>query len=184
MIICVCGKSASGKTTLCQDIQKIQPNSVHIDVDNISHQVLEIKEVQESLANTFGKEVVVNHKVNRQKLGNIVFNSQQQMERLTLITWKYMEQIIDNYIKKYSDKLIIFDWLLLPKTKYFEQSNYKILLEIPFEERLKRALKRDNISEEAFRLREKASLTYDKEGFDLVINSLENKKNFRKLMRL
>ena len=37
----------------------------------------------------------------------------------------------------------------------------KILLDIPYEIRKKRAMKRDNITEEAFDLREQASINFD-----------------------
>ena len=37
MIICICGKSGSGKSTIAKKIQEERPNSIHIDIDKISH---------------------------------------------------------------------------------------------------------------------------------------------------
>ena len=45
----------------------------------------------------------------------------------------------------------------------------KILLDIPYEIRKQRAMLRDNITEEAFDLREKASIDYEADKFDHVI---------------
>ena len=46
----------------------------------------------------------------------------------------------------------------------------KILLNIPYEIRRERAIKRDNITIEEFDLREKASINYNVDDFDIVIN--------------
>ena len=81
-----------------------------------------------------------------------------------------MEIEIDNFIKKNEDKIIILDWQLLPKTKYFNMCKIKILLNIPYEIRRERAIKRDNITVEEFDLREKASINYNVDDFDIVIN--------------
>ena len=45
----------------------------------------------------------------------------------------------------------------------------KILMETPYEIRKARVLKRDNITEEYFEKREKASMEYDKTEMDEVI---------------
>ena len=68
-----------------------------------------------------------------------------------------------------NDKKVILDWLLLANTRYFDMCDLKILLDIPYEIRKHRAMLRDNITEEAFQLREKASIDYDADKFDHVI---------------
>ena len=59
----------------------------------------------------------------------------------------------------------------MPNTKYFKICDIKILLDIPYEERKQRALKRDNISDYEFDLREKASIDYSNEIFDYVVKT-------------
>ena len=39
------------------------------------------------------------------------------MNKLTDITWKYMQIEIDNFLNINKDKIIIIDWLLLPNSK-------------------------------------------------------------------
>lgn len=170
MIISICGKSGSGKSTLAKKIIEERKNAIHIDIDKIAHQVLTIPEVKQQLEEQF-KDVLTNNEVDRKKLGPIVFSSQENMDILAQITWPYMEQEIDRIINKNKDKIIILDYLLLPKTKYFEQSDIKILLDIPKEVRKERIVKRDNISEDKFNLRDSSSIEYDKEKFDYVISS-------------
>ena len=93
-----------------------------------------------------------------------------------------MQIEIDKFIEENKNKTIILDWLLLPITKYFEYCDIKILLDIPYEIRKQRAMLRDNITEEAFDLREKASIELDREQFDFVLES-NNKEEIRKLVK-
>jgi len=170
MIICICGKSGSGKSTLAKKIIEERKNVIHIDIDKIAHQVLTIPIVKQQLQEQF-KDVLTDNEVDRKKLGPIVFSSTKNMDILTQITWPHMEQEIDRIISENKDKIIILDYLLLPKTKYFEQSDLKILLDIPKDIRKQRILKRDNITEDKFDLRDSSSIDYAKDEFDFIISS-------------
>ena len=170
MIISICGKSGSGKSTLAKRIIEERKNVIHIDIDKIAHQVLTIPKVKQQLQEQF-KDVLTDNEVDRKKLGPIVFSSTKNMDILTQITWPHMEQEIDRIISENKDKIIILDYLLLPKTKYFEQSDLKILLDIPKDIRKQRILKRDNITEDKFDLRDSSSIEYDKDEFDFIISS-------------
>ena len=182
MIIGICGKSGSGKSTLARNIKELSSKKVvHLDIDKVGHNALTYDEAKEELVKTFGKDVLNNNIVDRKKLGDIVFNSRDEMSKLTDITWKYMQLEINRFLIDNKDKVIILDWLLLPKTDYFDKCDIKILLDIPYEIRKMRAIKRDNISSEAFNLREKASIDYDKTKFDYVLENTEY-ENVRKLV--
>ena len=170
MIISICGKSGSGKSTLAKKIIEERKNVIHINIDKIAHQVLTIPIVKQQLQEQF-KDVLTDNEVDRKKLGPIVFSSTKNMDILTQVTWPHMEQEIDRIISENKDKIIILDYLLLPKTKYFEQSDLKILLDIPKDIRKQRILKRDNITEDTFDLRDSSSIEYDKDEFDFIISS-------------
>ena len=173
MIIGICGKSGSGKSTLAHELERVYGyNAAYLDIDKVGHKVLENNEIKEKLCKTFGKDVIENGKISRKKLGEIVFAKREEMDKLSEITWKYMEIEIDKFIKNNSndmtDKIVILDWLLLPITKFYNMCDMKILVELDYEERKKRAMLRDNITEEEFDLRESASIEYNKEDFDIV----------------
>ncbi len=172
MIIGICGKSGSGKSTLSnQIIQLTNKEAIHLDIDKIGHSVLLLPEVKVELINSFGESIIKDNIVDRKKLGEIVFNSRNKMNRLSDVVWKYMQIEIDDFLEFNKDKIVILDWLLLPISKYFDMCDIKILLDIPYDVRKYRAIKRDNISEEAFDLREKASINFNKSIFDYVLKT-------------
>lgn len=164
MIIGICGKSGSGKSTLARKLANIVNNAVYLDVDTIGHNALELPEIKEEICKTFGLE-----KVDRKALGDIVFNNRDEMDKLTDITWKHMQVEINNFLEANEDKNIILDWILLPKTQYFDMCDVKILVNVPYEVRKARAMARDNITSEKFDLREKASIDYNKKDFNYIV---------------
>lgn len=138
MIIGICGKWGSGKTTLAnQIIENLPTKATHLDIDKVGHKVLSFPEVKEELKNSFGKSIINLGQIDRKKLGEIVFTSRKEMNKLTEITWKYMQMEIDDYLGENKDKVVILDWLLLPHTKYFDMCDMNILLDIPYEVRKK-----------------------------------------------
>lgn len=177
MILGICGKSGSGKTTLSKKIIELSDKQVvHLDIDKIGHFVLTKEEVKEELVRQFGEKILNNDSIDRKKLGEIVFNSRKEMKKLEEITWKNMQIEIDRFLEENKDNVIILDWLLLYKTKYFNLCDIKVLLDVPYEERKKRAMKRDSITEEAFDLREKSSIDFNKDDFDYVIKENDEGK--------
>lgn len=183
MIIGISGKSGSGKSTLARKIiNKSNNKAIHLDIDKIGHSVLLLPEVKEELIKSFGESIIQKNNIDRKKLGEIVFASRKEMNKLSDITWKYMQIEIDNFLNIHKNKIIILDWLLLPITKYFAMCNIKILLDIPYDVRKQRAMKRDNITKEAFDLREKASINFDESVFDYVIKD-DNNEIIKRLVK-
>ncbi len=175
MIIGICGKSGCGKSTLANKMIELTNNrAIHLDIDKVGHNVLLLPEVQQKLIKSFGESIIKENIVDRKRLGEIVFDSRNEMSELSDITWKHMQIEIDNFLNVNKDKIIILDWLLLSISKYFNMCDIKILLDIPYEVRKQRAMKRDGITKEAFDLREKASISFDESAFDYVIKENDN----------
>lgn len=183
MIIGICGKSGSGKSTLAEEIIKeLNKQVLHLDIDKIGHEVLLFPEVKRELINSFGIEILKDNNVDRKKIAERVFDSRKEMDKLSSITWKYIEQEIDKYLIINKDKIVILDWILLPIVKYFNICDIKILLDIPYEIRKERAMKRDNIRKTDFDLREKASINFNPNDFDYVLKN-NDKKNITRMVK-
>lgn len=183
MIVCICGKSGSGKSTIAKLIMEKKPNSIHVDIDKIGHKSHNDEILKQKLVNTFGNDILTNNNIDRKKLGKIVFSDKLEMKKLEDITWKYMEQEIDSIIDNNKDKIIILDWLLLPKTKYFDNCDLRILVNTPYEIRKERVLKRDSITEEQFKLRDNSSIEYDKNKFEYVFENNDIKRTKKKVLK-
>lgn len=89
---------------------------------------------------------------------------------------------IDKFSYLHKDKIIILDRILLSISKYFDMCDIKILLDIPYEVRKQRAMKRAGIKEEAFDLREKASIGFDENSFDYILKS-NDRQMIKKLVK-
>lgn len=170
MIIGICGKSGSGKTTISNYLKEIyQEDVVVVDIDKIGHKSYSNEEVRKKIIDQFSDKVLTNNEVDRKKLAPIVFNSKDNMHILEEITWGYMKKEIDQIIDDNNQKIIVLDWLLLPYTDYYNMCDLKILLDIPFEIRKERVLKRDKIAEEYFLERDNNAPNYKKEDFDIIL---------------
>lgn len=176
MLICLSGKSGSGKSYVSSLFSSYSNNFLSIDIDTISHIVINYKEVADKLVQAFGKIIWKNEEIDRKALGKIVFNSKEKMQQLEDITWPVMEVEIDKIIKSNPNKIILLDWQLLPKTKYFKECDIKILVTAPLQIRMKRAMERDSITEEKFLERENAFLLVNESDFDYVILNLDKEK--------
>lgn len=175
MLITITGASGSGKSFIANYLTTINKNIVHLNIDLVGHEVIETEEIKRKIVEHFHLDTQ-NNQIDRKALGEIVFNNQEKMQELSNLTWQYMEKKIDEYIKDNQNKIIILDWILIPKTKYFNDSNINILVKATLEERTKRAMIRDNITVSKFEEREKATLDFDESKFDYVIDNDSQEK--------
>ncbi len=180
MIITFTGKSCSGKSSLAKYLNLLDNMSTYISIDEIGHKVMTFEEIRKEVSKRLNIPL---EELNRKNLADVVFNDPEKMEILTNITWGKMQEIIDDIIFQNSGKNIILDWALIPKSKYFEMADYNVLVNVPFEERLRRALERDNISKERFMERESASLDYNPSQFNIVIENTDFAKAKEEVLR-
>jgi len=107
-IIGLTGGIASGKSTV-SNILKFMGFNV-IDADVISREVVEIgKPAYFEIIEHFGRDIIdEDGNINRKKLGSIIFNDDNEREKLNLIVHPYIFAAIKDYIEKDSESKIIF----------------------------------------------------------------------------
>lgn len=174
MIIGITGKSGSGKNYFAENLMRLNENIVHIDIDLIGHNVFEIYEIKQNIIKCFGDNILTNNKIDRKKLADIVFNSRHEHQKLSDITWDYMQKEIDEIISDKSNDYIL-NWILLPHTKYFKMCDVKYLIERNDEDRVNAILKRDKISIDKIQERDNNSIAYNHNDFNFVINNIRRK---------
>ena len=169
-IIGITGKSGSGKSILAQMlVEELQCEAINID--KIGHKATSDKKISSKLCEIFGNEILgENNQIDRKKLGAIVFSDKEKMDVLTNITWGYMQEILDDILKK-EPEIIVLEWALLPISKYWEKCNLKILMKSEDSIRKNKVMERDKISEEYFLKREANSLEYSKFEYDDIFEN-------------
>lgn len=170
-IIGITGKSGSGKSTLATALaKKLKCDSINID--KIGHKATDDEKIRRKLCAFYGKEILgENNKIDRKKLGNIVFSNPQKMDVLTEITWGYMQEILDGILQK-QPPIIILEWALLPvDDKYWKKCDTKILMQADNVQRKHKVIERDQISEEYFLKRDAGSIDYEPFEFDYIFQN-------------
>ena len=99
-----------------------------------------------------------NGKVDRKKVGEIVFSNREEMNTLAACAWEYMKNSINKILE--DNKNVVLDWVLLPETHYWDSCNYTILMTSDDETRIKRVMERDNITREYCLKRDDSSPNY------------------------
>ena len=165
MLIGITGPQGSGKSIVSDYIgEYLGCNVIH--VDELAHEVLDINLYNEVLGwfNLPAEKVV-----DRKKLGSLLFASEDLMK-------KYNERIYELIIKRLneiinSESIQIIDWNFLPISSIYDVCDLKVLVTAPLEERIKRVVQRDSISESYAYEREHSGISYEPSMYDLVLNN-------------
>ena len=161
-LIAITGGIASGKTTVSKWFEK-QGFTVYY-ADKIGHTFLEDKDIISKLVERFGNKILSDNKINRKKLGNIVFNSKEDLYLLNQLLHpkirKETQRIIDNSTKDY----LIFEIPLLFENRIEKAFDLTINVFTDRENQIERLKNNYGISHEEIRQRIKAQMSdFDKQ---------------------
>lgn len=183
-IIGVTGKSGSGKTTFAKLLAK-KLNCEYVDIDKISHMPLKKPEIIRILCEKFGNEILdESGKIDRKKMGNIVFSDEEKLNELMKITEADAYKELDNILSMQKNDIIVFEWIKLPICKYWQECNIKILVKADQEKRKERVIKRDNISEEYFEKRDSSSMEYEESEFNYIFENDYNEQKMEETINM
>ena len=152
MIIGITGNSGTGKTSICNALEKNKINGETpfvIDADKIVRKMsVKGEEYYNKIINIFGKEILQeNQELDRAKLARIVFVDKEKRELLNQITYKYVVKEIEKQAKESKNNFVIIDAPLLIESKLNEICDVVISIIADKETKLKRIIKRDNLVE-------------------------------------
>lgn len=155
------GGIGSGKSTATNYIKEL--GFTVIDADKISHEMTLIGEPgYAGIVSYFGNKILnPDRSINRSLLGNIVFNNINELKVLeSLITENVVKNIIDKIDKyrisngeKLQDNLLFIDAPLLFETGLNQYCDSVWIIDLSLELRIKRVMKRDNLTEKMVRQR-------------------------------
>ena len=145
MIIGITGSIACGKSTVSNYLKS--KGYIVIDADKIGHEALDDDYVKEKLILAFGNEILDDNKINRQKLGELVFGNSSNLNVLNSIIHPEIRKKILQKIDKNNDKEFIFiDVALLFEAKFDDLVDKIIVVYVDENTQLTRLMKRNSIS--------------------------------------
>lgn len=145
MIIGITGSIACGKSTVSNYLKS--KGYIVIDADKIGHEALDDDYVKEKLIVAFGNEILEDNKINRQKLGELVFGNSSNLNVLNSIIHPEIRKKILEKIDKNNDKELIFiDVALLFEAKFDDLVDKIIVVYVDENTQLTRLMKRNSIS--------------------------------------
>ncbi len=177
--IVLTGGIATGKSSVCNFLRLF--GFEIIDADKIAHESLD--ENIQAIGELFGFEYIKNSKVNRKKLGQLIFSDNAKREELE----NFIHPIIQEKIKKASE---VFETKNIPYIidipLFFEKKNYNIkeviVIYAPKEQQIIRLMDREGYSKEEANSRIKAQMPIEKkkELASFVIDNSKDLKNMQK----
>jgi dephospho-CoA kinase len=153
------GGIASGKSTVSALLKK--QGAFIIDADQIAHDIVEQGErAYEDIVTAFGRDVILaDGRLNRQKLGALVFQDAEKRALLEKFTHPRIEEKIVElmqYAKKNSFQVIILDMPLLFETGWDKKVDEVWVIQVDEAIQRQRLMKRNFFSEQEAMLRMKA----------------------------
>ena len=179
MILGITGKAGSGKSYISKLIKKIYKNTHIIDVDKIGHKVLELAIIKSRLSVIFGKEIFdENKKIDRKKLAEIVFSSEDKLKQLNSIVHLEIFNMIEKHLEKNKKKydIIIIDAAILHEIKLDKLCDKIMLVEADEYVRLNRLTENRNIDSEKAKAIIKSQQYLAVKDFDFMINTNSSEK--------
>lgn len=180
MILGITGIFGSGKTTIANLFAK--HGFKVIKADEIGHKLLNKKSIKEEIISEFGGLILVNNRIKRGKLKDIVFNNHKKLIKLNKIIHPKIIKEIKSIIKKSKNKNIVIDAALLIEAKALNLVDKLIVVKINRKEQLKRILKKKKYNKKEIKniiksqLNQKEKLKYA----NIVVDNSKDLKNTKK----
>jgi dephospho-CoA kinase len=178
MIIGVTGPYCAGKN-IASSVFKENGFTV-IDVDGVGHEALEIKKTE--IVRVFGIEILSENSVDRKKLGDKVFKSPAEKEKLESIVHPWMVDRVKTIAGKHQDSVI--NAALLIEMGLYRICDFVLAVDISDEMAVERGMSRDHLPREEAERRIKAQIPL-KEKLDFVDKIIDNNgdiKDFKNMV--
>ena len=179
MIIAITGSIACGRSTVTNYLLK--KGYKVIDADKIAHDIILYPEVKKYIKKEFSEEVFEKEEISRVKLGNIVFNNKEKLNKLNSILHPMIRKEILKKISK-SENITFLDIPLLFEAKFDDLADFILVVYTDKLKQIDRLMKRNNITyvEAIKRIDKQYSSEYKKKLANFVIDNNGTRENTEK----
>lgn len=150
VIIGLTGAIATGKSTVSQMLKAY--DIPIIEADHIARKVVEPGTIGLDLIKRhFGKQFISDGKLNRKKLGSVIFSDQDKREKLNQLLHPLIEKEMDdqiNELKQKNESLIVLDIPLLFETDFIKKVDQIMVVYTPESVQIERLMTRDQLTKE------------------------------------
>ena len=175
-VIGLCGQSGAGKGIVCSFFEEL--NVKCIDTDKVYHSIISTDSpCTKELIYHFGEQIYKNPGIDRLKLRNIVFESEDNLKKLNEITHRHILNEVKLEIRKIKESGtadgIIIDAPLLFESGFNDECDATIAVISDTQTKIKRIIERDGINTESAYARIEAQIP-DAKLKDLCTYIIEN----------
>jgi dephospho-CoA kinase len=184
-IIGILGGICSGKSTVAGEFAKL--GCKVIDADKIAHELLERKDIKESVVNLFGEAILNSEKkIDNKKLAGIVFSDSEKLSSLNKIihpsVLERAEELIEKYNRQSGVKAIVLDMPLLAEVGWDKRCDKLIFVDCKRVLRINRAKKEGFFDENQLEIRENFQISLDNK-VAITDNTIDNNSGFSALAK-
>jgi dephospho-CoA kinase len=179
-LIGVTGGFSSGKTTVSDML--VSKGARKINADKIAHEILlNDNNVKKQLIRIFGKDILVDGDIDRQKLSDIVFNDRTSLNILSSVIHPVIVDYIEREIRRSDNEIIVIDAPLLIESGLYRVVDYIVVVASAKKYQLQRGQDRGYGKEKIEKIiLNQLSLDEKIEAADFVIKNNQDIDNLKK----
>lgn len=186
LIVGITGPTGAGKTSALRALEQL--GGCVLDCDAIYHDMLRSDDgLRRAITDAFGRVFAADGHLDRQKLGTLVFGDPQQLERLNTIIFAHLPRELERRMAASPAPIIGIDAINLVESGLSKLCDRTLAVLAPVEDRIRRIMARDGISEEYARLRvaaQKDDAFYRSHCTDVLENTSAAPEEFQKAASL
>ena len=182
LIVGITGPTGAGKTSALRALEQL--GGCVLDCDAIYHDMLRSDDgLRRALTDAFGSVFTADGQLDRQKLGTLVFGDPQQLVRLNTIIYAHLPRELERRMAASPAPIIGIDAINLVESGLSKLCDRTLAVLAPVEDRIRRIMARDGISDEYARLRvaaQKDDAFYRTHCTDILENTSAAPEAFQK----
>jgi dephospho-CoA kinase len=147
-IIGLTGGIGSGKTMVAEYFKSL---GIPVFIaDEEAKKLMTSDDIINALSNEFGKDILENGIINREKLAQLVFNNPKKLQKLNSIVHPKVKIHFENWVEKHKNyPFVVKEAAILFESGSYEYCDTIITVTCPLEIRLQRVMKRDKTDRES-----------------------------------